>query len=71
MNCCLSILKFSNPSNFTKFTDAPIIVGRKVVRDHLNLQLAKKFAKRTGKEFALYHSVKQGHWLNTRETVVT
>ena len=52
----LSRIAYQDRSELHQFRDAPIIVGRKKLRDLLNARMIQHHARRTGQEVHLYHS---------------
>jgi hypothetical protein len=52
----LDILKQCDPDALKSFTDAPIVVADKVLRDKLNTKMVSAFASFTCQDVHVYHS---------------
>ena len=52
----LSRIALEDPNELRQFADAPIIVGRKKIRDLLNARMIQHHATRIGQDVHLYHS---------------
>ena len=57
----LPLLTKDDKTASTKFKDAPIVVGEKVLRDALNYRIAQNFVTKTKQRLELYHADDQYH----------